>query len=367
MIGETEWRAHQEPLKTFVGGLPYHCDEADLENFMKRFGVPEQIFISKDASGQHKGFAFVSFTTLDTTQQLFGEHNFKSKIIEVKRNLLNHLYLENIYSNISISDIKNSLGMLGFPLAEVILGTGFNGLPTKTACAKLSDEGQMPQAASIRKLEINGCLVELVAKFSKRIASKAVKESPTRRKYNKKAAELESNNSNQIQPAVLLNEFNSVSSSHEGIFQNELKIRCMDQSKQSSLASTLSNADVKESLDLCSFSGDKRRKLSNSLKTDSKEYFPFQRKVDSLGIVREEIRMSTLKSFEDFGGDNDFLYLPRHNSESLAHSEFFEGENSRRLSSYSSSFFSSNSPLRKNLRLSLMEVRVAFFTFPGRE
>lgn len=55
-------------LRLFIGHLHPSTVEATLEEYFKQFGQVVDVYFPRDGSGQHRGFAFVTFT------KIFGKH-----------------------------------------------------------------------------------------------------------------------------------------------------------------------------------------------------------------------------------------------------------------------------------------------------
>ena len=99
-------RFARNTLNTFVGGLPFGCEDEELRSFMSQFGHISEIFIGRDTTTNvHKGYAFVTFSHVKDLKTLFGAHLFKGKSMEVKRNLHNHAILDRVAPEIKEKDI----------------------------------------------------------------------------------------------------------------------------------------------------------------------------------------------------------------------------------------------------------------------
>lgn len=128
-------------LHTFVGGLPFNCENHELETFMSQFGQVAEVFIARDpVSLNHKGYAFVVYSQAQDLKTLFGAHIFKGKNIEVKRNMHNQALLAGLTTDISEQDIKSAIETVGYSVAEVIVGCEGNGVPIGSACARLNND-----------------------------------------------------------------------------------------------------------------------------------------------------------------------------------------------------------------------------------
>lgn len=100
--------------------------------------------------------------------------------------------------------------------------------------------------------------------------------------------------------------------------------------------------------------GNKTRKLSSSLKTASKEYHPSPSKSPLFATFVDDVFLD-----DDCKG---VLFTARHHSDGVSGSPdpTSEGTLSRRLSSYSSCFYSGGATTQA-------EIRISFYTFPGRD
>ncbi len=62
--------------KLFVGNLPYHTDEPELEALFARAGHVESVKVMRDtATGRARGFAFVEMSTEAEAQKAINEFN----------------------------------------------------------------------------------------------------------------------------------------------------------------------------------------------------------------------------------------------------------------------------------------------------
>lgn len=102
-----------DQIKTFVGGIPDTASEEDLRHFMQQFGSVRKVTFSKDKSGHKKGYGFVIFNHIKLPDQLFRQHRFFGKTMEVKKS--HHLTIEiyNIAPDLSGEDIKEALNTHG--------------------------------------------------------------------------------------------------------------------------------------------------------------------------------------------------------------------------------------------------------------
>jgi len=130
--------------------------------------------------------------------------------------------------------------------------------------------------------------------------------------------------------------------------------------------SDFSMGEFKENQDFLSSMGESKRKLSSSLQGIAEGFADVRRKIESVELT-ESVPYNVTSS--TIVGDNPFPQVPmtRHNSETLTGTSFDASSAPRRLSSFSSSFYSGTNN-RDKMRLALgPEVKIAFFTFPGRE
>lgn len=350
-------------LRTFVGGLPYHCEEHELKQFMEKFGSVEHIYISKDGGGQHKGFAFVDFSATFSHMNVFGEHSFKSKTIEVKRNLLNHLFISNLPPRLSETDIHSAIECLGFPVTEVLLGRGSNGIPTGAACVRLKDDTQVSNVAPSGTLIILNEVVTVLAKANK-LFSKSPLDSATKKKNNKKMTPVNTmrfNNSKHTihQPF----DFSRLVNGSPENFPDPEIYGMMQMSYQKLTLSDLSTTEQRDT-DLLSFSGEKKRKLSGSLLASSKEFPFYPRKMESLGVKTQELPGKPYNTIEEA---YTLPTMSRHNSECLQDSDLLGLALPRRLNSFSTSFYSTPESMVSSIMTPSRECKISYFTFPGRD
>jgi hypothetical protein len=141
---------------------------------MQAFGQVEHVFISKGMGGHHKGYAFVDFVASTTSLKVFGEHFFKKKAIEVKRNFLNHLIFSDVPQRISPIDIQRTIESNGIKIAEALLGDGSNGLPLGTISVRLEDERQIYQFAPEGLFYVKGEAIHLQAKINNSLTKSAL-------------------------------------------------------------------------------------------------------------------------------------------------------------------------------------------------
>jgi hypothetical protein len=338
--------------------------------FMSQFGIVHEVYISRDHNGSHKGFAFVNFLVVHVPERLFGEHSFKSKMIEVKQNLHNQLLLLNLPDKTNEGQIRQAIEELGFMVAEVTLGSESNGVPPGSASVKLAQEELVGQALSKQKVTINGLEVEISSRATKRPApttpqlkdlsgKKKVRHNNGQNSYNVRDGDKHRVPRSQgLSLSNLSNETLEQTESLIGLIQSFNRLSINGDSEPSTVDfGTLAEPDS-------ALFPRPPRKMSSSLKTNSKEYFPSPMKTDSLQLAREESGALSL--------DNDSgLKLPvttRHNSECGIPTEV-DFPLGRRLNGCSTSYYSGSlagsgffSPVAKS-----QEVRIRFFTFPDRE
>lgn len=365
MSGASDHQPERTLLRTFVGGLPYHCHEEELRAFMERFGSVEQIYISKDIQGQHKGFAFVNFARLHPGKYLFGEHSFKSKPIEVKLNLLNQLFMQSVPPFVTIREIRSAIESLGFPVEGAMLGNGLNGIPPGTCCVKLVDDHQLSSAAIIGKIVVRGVSIHMEAKTNKFLSSNesfSNKKKPCKRHlqefYSDKKAKNQHYHYHDSSPT------SSNLPKHESdLFSSGLMMTATRPSE-----SDFSMGEIRESQEFLSFTGGNKRKKSATLQSGLMQFPSIRNKIEKVEQdVTEHVQLGGSTVLEE---DRGFFAVPmtRHNSETLPGNSFDNLTATRRLSSFSSSFYS-DTAARHTIAFSSYtpEVKIAFFTFPGRD
>src|SRR3990167_8916837 len=90
-------QVYSQPLSVFVGALPKTASEDQLSQFMSQFGYVKDVYISKDeASDINKGFAFVNFANVNDVYNLFGQHIWLGKRLEIKRSLQKYITLKGV-------------------------------------------------------------------------------------------------------------------------------------------------------------------------------------------------------------------------------------------------------------------------------
>ena len=363
----------REVLKTFVGGLPFHCNEQELGQFMTQFGHVLEVYISRDQTGHHKGFAFVNFINESLSDKLFGEHYFKSKLIEVKKNLHNQLLLQSLPEKTDEASVRKAIEELGFPVAEVTLGNESNGVPPGSASVRLVHEEMVPLALAKEKVTIKDAEIEISTRANKRPGP----STPQSKDYsNKKKTPRHTGGGSQQTPPTMRDmdrrlgrpaglSMSTLSTdtfdqpdSFLGYFQNFTRMSINGDSEPSTV--DLGAATEPDSGQFIK----PTRKLSSSLKTNSKEYFPSPSKPDSLHLVREGSGVLSLDN--DFG--HKVLVTTRHNSECGIPTDG-DLSGGKKLNGCSTSFYSAGLPSQSYYSplATPPEVRIRFYTFPDRE
>jgi hypothetical protein len=304
-----------EELKTFVGGLPIPCEEAELGLFMSQFGQVVDVFISREPHSRlHKGFAFVTFSSVHSLEHLFGEHYFKDRQIEVMRNLHNQLFLSSVTHSISPPAIRTALENQGFGVHEVLIGTDLNGVPRGFATVRLHRDELLPDVVAQETLWVGQIPLGIHSRLPKR---------PREGRFRK-----------QTDSSSILLE--GQSPRHKKSSQHQVpQGRELAAEKQSPTTRT--------------------RKLSISLTNSSKEYYPVQLQQESL-ILEEEENTQQAHSLTETLSSRPVSFPDPEAA-------------GKRLSNFSSYFYS---PVVASLRgvtvpPSTVEVRVAYYTFPGRD
>ena len=369
-------RKNQELVKTFVGGLPFHCCEQELSSFMASFGKVEEVFMARDHNGQHKGFAFVDFSLVKSFSHLFGEHLFQGKTIEVKRNLSKQHFLYKLPREVKEADIRRTIQSYGFETSDLLLGNDLNGIPIGGACIRLSDEESMHQLLSLGSIELGGREVQVHSRISKRPLTTNNKN----REYNSgpQAKSKKTNEINQIVPREVdllpghpftlttfsMNGKPTLASQKSG----DVNFHKTDQSLGLNLE--LSNqvfssnppADSSES----GTSENAHRKLSNSLRTNSKEYFPTTTTTNTTTKKHSKITPFTKEdSCEDNNGFSRATAFLSHSEFNIGTSPAVGDLGQPKLSGQSISFQSPNKSVFSPQ--TIREVKISYFTFPGRD
>lgn len=362
MLGMEQSQTSKELLKTFVGGLPYHCYEEELRQFLEQFGSIEQIYVSKDSEGQHKGFAFVSFSRIYPTHNLFGEHGFKNKTIEVKLNLLNHLFVPSLPRFVSGEDLRQAIESLGYPVAKVMVGSGMNGIPAGTASVKLVDDFHLNDLGQIGKLIIKGAPVKMEARTNKYLAAKAPSiQNSSRKKHNKKSAHLFSS---EKKVKNYLQDFSQNNCSNTLFYEHDMFTNTFMRSATRPSESEFSTGEMQE-LGEFSNGASGKKELATSFTGVNKDFMLNLSQAESLELSNVECNPTTVSNDESEMALGPMI---RHHSECLTDHDFDHRSMPRRLNSFSSSFF--KGPVSKNRSSSAIvtpEITIGFYTYPGRD
>lgn len=325
---------------------------------MSQFGHISEIFIGRDTTTNvHKGYAFVTFSHVKDLKTLFGAHLFKGKSMEVKRNLHNHAILDRVAPEIKEKDIFQAAEALGFMVAEVIVGLEGNGVPIGQACVKLQNDEDLSRLLSSGKIKVKDFYLPFITR-SRRL-NQVVPVSSRDNFQTKKPKNVRGFNPGQHEDYGLTNNLARKqvypSQSNEGFEELELlRIHKNSFSKISVEDSAQSTFDASCLQDNSNLSSAKKlRKDSASFKTTSKEYYPSVSMAGSLALLSEDPLVDD---------DQRVLLNGRHKSECTTGSteNLADKAIGRRLSSYSSCFYSGGSPVHK-------EVKIDFFTYPGRD
>jgi RNA recognition motif-containing protein len=373
-MSRLDYRKNHEWVKTFVGGLPFHCCEQELSSFMASFGKVEEVFMARDHNGHHKGFAFVDFSFVKSNPHLFGEHLFQGKTIEVKRNLSKQHFLYKLPKEVKEADIRRTIQSYGFETSDLLLGNDLNGIPIGGACIRLSDEESMNQLLNLGSIELGGREVQVHSRISKRpLASnnKNREYNSGRQPKSKKTYEMNQVGSPEIgmllNPPFTLPSYSMIAkpglASH---FSGEVNPQPgsslgmnLDPSSQA-FAPNLA-FDSSES----GASDNAHRKLSNSLRTNSKEYFPT---TTTTTTTKKNSKLSPDTKEDSCEDNNGFsratalLSLPDN---MIGTSPAVGDLGLSKLSGQSISF---QSPTKSVFSpLAIREVKISYFTFPGRD
>ncbi len=346
-------------LYTFVGGLPYSCENHELESFMSQFGHITEVFIARDPVSQnHKGYAFVVYSQVHDLKTLFGAHLFKGKNIEVKRNMHNQALLTGLSNDTNEQDIKSAIEAVGYSVAEIIVGCEGNGVPLGSACVRLQNDQLLHEFMSRVSILVKDRNIEINSRSARKNVhpipctpkdQAAGRKPKNARKYQQDSAERRI--ATRGGPLGISNSgisFDTIGDqdSQIGFYQSLARGSQVDSEHSTQDQSYLPDIGVQAEV--------KARKLSSSLKTASKEYHPSPSKPSSFATLGDEL------FFDD--ESKGVLFTGRHSSEGVAGSPEpnSEGILSRRLSSYSSCFYTGSVPVQN-------EVRISFYTFPGRD
>jgi RNA recognition motif-containing protein len=367
-------RKKQEWVKTFVGGLPFHCCEQDLSSFMASFGKVEEVFMARDQNGHHKGFAFVDFSFVKSYPNLFGEHQFQGKTIEVKRNLSKQLFLYKLPREVKEADIRRTIQSYGFETSDLLLGNELNGIPIGGACIRLTDEESMNQLLNLGSIELGGREVQVHSRISKRPLASNNKNrefTNSRQVKSKKTYDIDQMDPQEIDmvlnhPFALPNHSIAAKPAFSSQFSSEVIPFKGDQSLGMNLDHTNQVYTTNPPFDSSESgaSDNALRKLSNSLRTNSKEYFP-----TTTTTTTKKITKLSPDTKEDSCEDNTSisratapLRLPEYDhGTSPAVGDLGQSK----LSGHSYSF---QSPTKSVFSpQTIREVKISYFTFPGRD
>ena len=366
-MSRTENRPNKSFTKTFVGGIPINCLEKNLSEFMSTFGKVETVFIAKDGFGQNKGFAFVDFSQVKSTQLLFGEHSFMNKTIEVKFNLSNQIYLFKLPGVPNETDIRNSIQNYGFEVSDIIIGSDVNGIPTGGACVGLTKDIDISKLLDMRVINVAGSEVSVYPKITRKSSTSFQKEGQGRNKKTKKFHENSRINhqgiegsyfgSSQIKPfhipALPMNNLGMIPYSQE---PQMVKVN----SKlflSGSINSSHQEIDIMSPGFIAELNN---RKLSSSLRTDSKEYYPPSNK------------KSTLDTKEDSAEEPFSRTISHSTTDNKGMGSTFCDQSHSKLSGLSYSFhyaspYSMGYPHHGAPRQLKREITIDYYTFPGKE
>lgn len=320
-----------------------------------QFGSVEKVFISRESSGHHKGFAFVTFAEVFKGARLFGEHRFNGKVIEVKRNLHNLLCVSGLAGDTTAEEVRGALDSAGFLTAEVIMGQKNNGIPVGSACVRLMRDEQLPQAAAIGRVTVgrSSMAATLSIKLARNASSTQGSNGNTPVKVNKRRqfdGEAQTF-AGLYMPASLASVSTDFTESTEGfvkgLFHSVTGLSEADSSPLLGLPHRVLALDSE---------GSRPRKLSSQPRD---HHLPEKHRLGLLPAVHDETRLDlALHRVEE--PTERVLASHRTNSECLP--DIKEASPLKPLSMHSTSFYSSANAVPLSA-----EVRVTFYTFPGRE
>lgn len=168
-----ENKKNRSEVKTFVGGLPSHAQAADLEKFMSQFGTISEVYVppcnnnEKDQKN-HKGFAFVTFSQINSLEKLLREHHFFGRTIDVKKNIQCCAYLSSLPPSIQESDIQQALEKEGLTFYSVKLPSSEDNCPPGHAMIKAKNQQALRDLMRFGGIKILGNYYE----FSTRVFKK---------------------------------------------------------------------------------------------------------------------------------------------------------------------------------------------------
>ena len=311
--------------------------------------------------GQHKGYAFVDFIASTTTPEVFGEHFFKRKIIEVKRNFLNHLIFSEVPPRISPVDILGTLESQGVKIAETLLGDANNGLPWGTISVRLEDESQIYQVAPEGVLYVKGEAIQVQAKVNNSLI-KSVLEPGMRKKNCAKRSLEAANNRDDISSVHQKNTPISIVGFPESMLDQEHSLKENVSLAQKQFLDLTSSTDQREGGEILSISDSGKKPRGGSALWASSQAFDAPKRLASFEAHLPDSRSETGKVVEMTYTLSD---LSRHQSgchETRNRRQQFP----KRLNSLSSSFFSP-SELQSPIDGLKKAFTISYFTFPGRD
>lgn len=357
--------ADQQPtsylLRTFVGGLPYHCDERELYHFMQAFGQVEHVFISRGIGGHHKGYAFVDFVASTTSLKVFGEHFFKKKAIEVKRNFLNHLIFSDVPPRISPADIQRTIESNGIKIAEALLGDGSNGLPWGTISVRLEDERQIYQFTPEGLFYVKGEAIQVQAKINNSLTKSALEPGMHKKNCAKRSSQVVKCRE-EMSLAQQKNIPTATVAVPEKLLVKEKSGQANVSFAQKKLLDLTLSTDQREGGELLSISDSGNKRKAGSTLWASSQAFDAPKRLDSFEADLPESRSVTGKVVE-------MTYtLPGHSRHQSGSEETRNRKEQfpKRLNSLSTSFFSPSeqqSPIEGPNK----PCTISYFTFPGRD
>ena len=154
---------YSQPLSVFVGGIPKTASEDELSQFMSQFGYVKDVYISKDeASDIHKGYGFVNFADVEDAHNLFGEHSWHCKRIEIKRSLQKYITLKGLPLKATEQHVAQAFQRLGYITTEVLIGGRTVGVPLGTAGVELNKFYLQVQVAKLGTINILGKKVKMM-------------------------------------------------------------------------------------------------------------------------------------------------------------------------------------------------------------
>ncbi|XP_067011054.1 RNA-binding protein squid [Anabrus simplex] len=109
---------NKEERKLFVGGLSWDTTEQSLKEYFQKFGDIENINIKTDPfTGKSRGFAFLSFTTVEAVNKVLaaGNHVINGKKVDPKKvkQRIGKIFVGGLTPEISNDDIKSYFAKFG--------------------------------------------------------------------------------------------------------------------------------------------------------------------------------------------------------------------------------------------------------------